>query len=60
MKEWNAPYNQLGPLAIPGYGGSGLYDKCNGPHGQKLQNLDVIKCQQTANKPTICREFDKV
>lgn len=60
VKEWNAPYNQLGPLAIPNYGGSGLCNNCSGPHGQKLQNLDVIECRQIGNKPSICREYNEV
>lgn len=60
VKEWSAPYNQLGPLAIPDYGGSGICDICSGPNGQKLQRLDVIECSQVANKPTICREYEEV
>lgn len=60
IKEWSAPYKQLGPFAIPGYQGSGICTQCRGPKGQKLQSLDVIECRQTSNKPPVCREYPEV
>lgn len=56
IKEWSAPYKNLGPYAIPGYQGSGICHQCKGPKGQKLQLLDVIECHQTG-KATVCREY---
>lgn len=44
VKEWTAPYKDLGPLAIPGYDGSGLCRECKGPKGEKLQVVEAIGC----------------
>lgn len=60
IKEWSAPYNNLGSLAIPDYEGSGICKKCTGPNGQKLQTLDVIECLETTDKPTVCHEYEEV
>jgi hypothetical protein len=57
VKEWSAAYKDLGPLAIPGYGGSGICTKCHGPGEQKLQALDVLECFGTSDKPTVCRTY---
>lgn len=60
VKEWNAIYKDLGPLAIPGYEGSGICSNCEGPHGGKLQTLDVIECIGGSGPPTVCREFTEI
>lgn len=44
VKEWSAPFQNLGPLAISGYGGSGLCKSCEGPHGEKQQIVGVVEC----------------
>lgn len=49
----------IGPLAIPGYGGSGICDKCSGPNGQDLQALDVIECLSAEGNHTFCREYEE-
>jgi hypothetical protein len=44
-RNWVVPYNQLGPLAIPGYGGSGLCGKCNmNEAGAREQAVTVTEC----------------
>lgn len=41
----NCPYNELGPMAIPGYGGSGLCTTCaEDKDGSKSQAVTVTKC----------------
>lgn len=41
-----APFNECGSLAIPGWEGSGLCDKCdNLDDGSRAQLLDVIECR---------------
>ena len=41
-----APFNQCGPLAIPGWEGSGLCDKCDTlEDGARAQLLDVVECR---------------
>lgn len=60
VKEWSAPYKDLGPFAIPGYKGSGICTQCKGPNGQNKQSLDVVECRQSSNKPAICRGYPEV
>lgn len=60
INEWSAAYKDLGPYAIPDYGGSGICTKCQGPNGQKMQSLDVIKCMQSSDSPTVCRKHPEV
>lgn len=40
-----APYSEIGPLAIPGWKGSGLCKKCS-----NAQLLDVIECRRGTDK----------
>lgn len=54
IKEWSAPYKDLGPLGILGYGGSGLCDVCNGPNGAKLQVVEAVECKNSRRQPTVC------
>ncbi|KAI1609030.1 hypothetical protein EDD36DRAFT_82582 [Exophiala viscosa] len=49
-KEWSAPYNSLGPLAIAGYSGSGLCAECD-----FSQTLEVIECINSSQDPIQCR-----
>ncbi|KIV82625.1 hypothetical protein PV11_04723 [Exophiala sideris] len=49
-KEWSAPYNSLGPLAIAGYPGSGLCTDCD-----LSQTLEVIECINSRQDPIQCR-----
>ncbi|EXJ79878.1 hypothetical protein A1O3_08163 [Capronia epimyces CBS 606.96] len=55
VKEWSALYKDIGPLALPGYEGSGLCQSCKGPHGEKRQQLEVIECVSHPKGPTVCR-----
>lgn len=58
IKEWNAIYKDLGPLAIPGYSGSGLcQEKCHGSHGERLQVLEAIECKNGQKQPTVCSKW---
>ncbi|EXJ80891.1 hypothetical protein A1O3_07179 [Capronia epimyces CBS 606.96] len=59
-KEWNAIYKDLGPYAIPNYDGSGICTDCMGPHGEKMQTLDVIECVEGSGQPTVCHEYPEV
>ncbi|EXJ93808.1 hypothetical protein A1O1_02201 [Capronia coronata CBS 617.96] len=56
VKEWSALYKDIGPLAVPGYEGSGLCHTCEGLDGEKRQELEVIECVASAQRPTICRK----
>ncbi|EXJ95530.1 hypothetical protein A1O1_00652 [Capronia coronata CBS 617.96] len=40
-----APFNEIGPLAVPGYDGSGLCHKCIQPDGRRSQLLAVVECR---------------
>ncbi|KAJ4507948.1 hypothetical protein HRR83_008212 [Exophiala dermatitidis] len=45
-KEFKAPFNHIGPLAIPGYGGSGLCEECKvQADGSRSQVVDVVECR---------------
>ncbi|KEF51686.1 uncharacterized protein A1O9_12321, partial [Exophiala aquamarina CBS 119918] len=45
-KDFFAPYNKLGPLAIPGYDGSGLCKECETqPDGSRSQVVGVVECR---------------
>lgn len=45
-KDFFAPYNKLGPLAIPGYDGSGLCTECETqPDGSRSQVVGVVECR---------------
>ncbi|KAK4941399.1 hypothetical protein LTR10_018668 [Elasticomyces elasticus] len=45
-KDFYAPYNQLGPLAIPGYEGSDLCETCDiQADGSQQQVVDVTECR---------------
>ncbi|RVX67558.1 hypothetical protein B0A52_08911 [Exophiala mesophila] len=45
-KDFLVPYNKLGPLAIPGYDGSGLCKECDTqPDGSRSQVVDVVECR---------------
>src|SRR4051794_31511841 len=42
-----AAYNKIGPLAIPGYSGSGLCKEClTNSDGDRIQRFDVVKCRK--------------
>lgn len=56
IKQWNAAYKDLGPLAIPGYSGSGLCHTCLGPNGMQSQVLNVIECVHSPRKRHSCKE----
>ena len=60
INEWSAAYKDLGPYAIPGYSGSGICTKCQGPNKQKVQLLDVIECTQGSDIPTTCNQHPEV
>ena len=45
-RDYMVPYNKIGPLGIPGYGGSGLCKECrNRPDGSRSQVVDVVECR---------------
>lgn len=48
-REWNAKYKEIGPSAIPGYGGSGLCRECD-----KSQVLEVVECEKKPHQPVVC------
>ncbi|KIW94332.1 uncharacterized protein Z519_05648 [Cladophialophora bantiana CBS 173.52] len=46
VKDFMVPYNKIGPLAIPGCGGSGLCQECNVQRdGSRSQVVNVIECK---------------
>lgn len=54
VKEWSAEYKNIGPLALPGYSGSGLCESCNGPHGEERQVLEAVECRSGPRRATFC------
>ncbi|KIY01990.1 uncharacterized protein Z520_02128 [Fonsecaea multimorphosa CBS 102226] len=45
-KDYMVAYNEIGPLAIPGYGGSGLCKECDVQQdGSRSQVVNVIECR---------------
>ena len=60
VKEWSALYKDVGPLAIPDYGGSGLCHSCQGPHGEERQGLEVVECVSRLRMPTLCSQGTEV
>lgn len=54
VKEWSAEYKDIGPLALPGYGGSGFCESCNGPQGEQRQVLVAVECRSAERRPTVC------
>lgn len=61
VKEWSAPYKNLGPFAIAGYMGSGICTNCLGPGGQNVQSLDVLECLEiSTERNAICRQYPEV
>lgn len=42
--DYSAAYNECGPLAVPGWGGSGLCKKCLVTEDKKDQKVHVNKC----------------
>ncbi|KAJ4660205.1 hypothetical protein HRR90_001179, partial [Exophiala dermatitidis] len=56
VKEWSAPFKDIGPLALPNYEGSGLCKSCKGPKGEIRQVLNVIECTSRHRRGTICRK----
>ncbi|KIW63977.1 hypothetical protein PV04_08937 [Phialophora macrospora] len=59
-----APFNEVGPLAIPGFDGSGLCHKCVGGDGSHAQLLAVMECRFGTNlsgkKYRQCAEWDEI
>jgi hypothetical protein len=50
-KRAMVPYNQCGPLAVHGWEGSGLCDKCaEQADGSQSQLVDVVECKYGVNK----------
>jgi hypothetical protein len=53
-KSCEAPYDHLGPIALPGYEGSGLCGaECEGKHGAKYQPMKVTECRDG-----VCTTYD--
>lgn len=44
-KMWEAPYNMLGPNAIPGYSGNDLYHDGSSTAGESAQWYNVTECE---------------
>ncbi|KIV95726.1 hypothetical protein PV10_03345 [Exophiala mesophila] len=57
-KEWSAKYENLGPLAMPGYPGSGLCKDCTAKDGSIIQVFNVKECRSNA-KSTECILYDE-
>ncbi|RVX72742.1 hypothetical protein B0A52_04141 [Exophiala mesophila] len=57
-KEWSAKYENLGPLAMPGYPGSGLCKDCTAKDGSIIQVFNVKECRSNA-KGTECVLYDE-
>ena len=50
------PFHKLGPLAIPGYDGSGLCEDCdNDPSGSQLQVVTVKECHKVRHRSKCTR-----
>lgn len=60
LKEWSAVYKDIGPLAIPGYKGSGLCHTCEGPNGEKRQEVEAIECTHRPRGPTVCEKYAEI
>lgn len=55
VREWNALYRDLGPLAIDGYTGSDLCQRrCYGSNGEVLQVLKATGCQSDNAASATC------
>ena len=52
------PYDQLGPLAIPGYDGSGLCRQCIDQAGNRKQVVTVSECRTKAKRSTCTRHTE--
>ena len=57
-----AQYQDLGPIALPEWGGSGMCAKCDPPENdQYVQTVRVIECTQNARQPTkVCSEYREI
>jgi hypothetical protein len=44
LKEYSAPYNRIGPLALDDYDGTGLCRECENADGSLEQYFDVKEC----------------
>lgn len=57
-KQWVAPYNKLGPLAIPGYDGCELCKECAPKgDGSRSQHYEVTECNSSEGKEAACSKF---
>lgn len=57
-KNWVAPYNKLGPFAIPGYGGCELCTDCGVQgDGNRKQMMDATECSWAPGKAPVCSKF---
>lgn len=59
-KQWVAPYNKLGPLAIPEFDGCELCKDCAPKgDGSRSQHYDVTECSASNGKEPSCSRFAK-
>jgi hypothetical protein len=59
-----APFNEIGPLAVPGWEGSGTCQQCvNQTDGSRSQLLDIVECRfgldQNGEPHHICSEWSE-
>ncbi|KAK4942018.1 hypothetical protein LTR10_018199 [Elasticomyces elasticus] len=61
MKTWVASFLNIGPLAMPGYGGSGLCAGC-GPDdgGSRSQTFNVTECWTGPFRNSSCSEYMEI
>ncbi|KAI1613491.1 hypothetical protein EDD36DRAFT_383155 [Exophiala viscosa] len=61
IKTWVASFFNIGPLAMPGYGGSGLCVDC-GPDesGSRSQTFNVTECWTTPLRNISCSEYMEI
>lgn len=56
-KMWDAPYNMLGPNAIPGYPGNDLYHDDSSVDGETAQFYNVTQCEAWDSKEPSCNVY---
>lgn len=56
-KMWNAPYDKLGPNAIPGYDGNDLYHDDSTVAGSSDQYYEVIECEAWGTEKPVCSSY---
>ena len=61
IKTWVASFSNIGPLAMPGYGGSGLCVDCGPDEGEsRSQTFNVTECWTRPLRNISCSEYMEI